>query len=1190
MAIIELGIKSDECSTHVDFKRYTSDLGGNYNPYNQAFFDNPEHMASIESRDQITSIPSPYARMHVTELAFREYNCGAGVVSDDELHSRVMSADYRKAVSHCLDIYELLYNSDKINLKDKGFTLHKIDLISTKSTVQEVKKLFVSGGKQTPLYYYIKTLDLFRESYRKVIEERKQTASGFIKYNFDFSSLYILKYKGKTIAATSPFTGFYAKADCDLRNSLGANNYESVITVNGHNLLTNNEKDWQGIAQRSNDFKEFMFLLLRDTGLQYIFKELFEAIKNSFEDKGASLENEKFDKRPEYGKFNVSENPLQLIVTNRGDVNLRQDGIDCSYLKYMLYLTPPVELTISEEEYAVDIAQRRFPKDGAVCQWIGVNDLLSDAIFVLNYEINDNYITIPYKDMVKDEQMKYRCLLPVKRLALEYFSIEELVNRIFITKRRDNVFVVEFRLPLKNGGETVLRKEYRVGDDAKYPNGVVIGGDCMNPFALGIYPFIKSNEYKNIYKILFYNSFEQDYQLKFYHKNGNNVIEYLQTERIVNKTNDIKNEELPVNCEYHHISAKEGLEFMEVCLNEKLTSIIVPKLRTPKSVPGRTDVAIDLGTSNTYIAYSFRPDGASTKSLNIRELNTHHGVPGAEWNELTFMNKKCEVSDDPNAPEKNREDLYLRTSDLNKTPSAEWLPTQLLEFIPSRIDPTLKDSYRFPIPTVMNFLRRDKERRPINRNDKIIPLLHTAIPFAYYENGIRQGEQPEYYDAINDGSRFKWFGKMVKGDYKEDPLLKECFKSFMAELLFIVRCHLLSNGYPLSECHIIWSYPLSFADVLISDYKSEWESAYKKYIYNDHEDITEYVKYTNESRTPIYECMTDPTSANHLTLLLDIGGGSTDVIGYKNQKPVFISSFSFAGNSLYLGGELNSPDNNPEDNSYLIKYIKEDSLFSNTNRDSSFRNVKIGLDRPIGEIMNYGFAKSPDSFSKIFMNNQSPKYMLLFHNAAIIYHVAQLCKAKSPNEVPVSIFLTGNGSKLFALNSDKNNMIRSIFKYVYEMDEEKGSLSMLAAEKVDNIDLPSQKNPKAATAWGALKGIYSQTLATNDESHACQVIPLGDKGTVFDADPHINGANIGENYDIKSAVKPNVEAFIDMFYSIIYKIPKPDISKDMLISALDFIKDNDRICVPANGVISQSLFFQYISLIMERLSIKIARS
>ena len=128
------------------------------NPYSSAYFDDPKHMSVCKDIGRITSIPSPYARMHITDLAFKEANCGSATMSKGLMQRRALSADYNRAMSHCLDIYELLFNADRINMQELGITLHKLDLVSTHSTLPAVQALFEDQfGKPTRLKSYIQT-------------------------------------------------------------------------------------------------------------------------------------------------------------------------------------------------------------------------------------------------------------------------------------------------------------------------------------------------------------------------------------------------------------------------------------------------------------------------------------------------------------------------------------------------------------------------------------------------------------------------------------------------------------------------------------------------------------------------------------------------------------------------------------------------------------------------------------------------------------------------------------------------------------------------------------------------------------------------------------------------------------------------------------------------------------------------
>ena len=1162
MENLEFGMKAEiiGSATVSDFVEYKATDGGNYNPYNKAYFNDPTHMSVCNDKGRITSIPSPYARMHITDLAFQEYNCGVGVMSASKKARRTMSSDYLRAMSHCLDIFELLYHADEFDLKEKGITLQKLDLVSTHSLNQDVLNiLYDEDGQLTDIGRYIATLDLFRDEYKKVIRNK-----GVGNYSFDFTSLYIFKYRGKTFASTSPFTGFSAKSDCNLD---AAN-----IVINKRKLLSEDPKTWCGVDERDIEFKTFLYLLLKDTGLKDIFVNLFNSLNNTFDPNiKVKIDGTQFNENVEYRKFNIGQSLLQQVVGQ--DLFIRPDGLDCSYLKYLLYLENPVDLTIHQSDYDIRLDERRFPSQGGdITRWVGVNDILADALFVLTYEINDNYIVVPYIDKVVDDREKRRCLLPIKRLALEFFKIDELVSNMTIVRREEHIFTVALTVNLANGGTVVLRREYHT-NGSQFPNGIVVSGETMKPFAFGIYPFVKSNVNQNIYKVLFYNSFESDYNIKFYKRNrGGQVQELLETECKCNKTNDIdtNQDELPVNCEYHHLETREGLDFAELTVQDKGTSLIIPKMREDvHDLPGTVNVAIDLGTSNTYVAYTYQPIGDENDLPEIEQICTNHGL----WNELTFMNKKCEKEDDPNAPEKNREDLYLQTSDRQGAkPSDEWLDSQLCEFIPSRIDPNMGDeSYCFPIPSVINFLRKDAKRESIDYNEDFIPLLHCAIPFAYYERGTRLGQQKNYYDLIRDGSKFKWFyRKNSDGDFETDRFAKACFKAFVTELLFIVRCHLICKGYSLKDTHILWSYPLSFSPELVRDYKTTWNEAYKKIINPDIQQakISEYVKYTNESRSPIFECLTNPATVDHLTLLVDIGGGSTDIIGYQARKPLFISSFGFAGNSLYLDGGLNTVEPNAMKETILSHFVAKQEIFKQ--EPATAKTKKISKDDPISTIMNYGFTKDSENFKKIF-DNPGPRFLLLIHNAAIIYHMAQLCKIKSPEEAPVQVFLTGNGSKLFEMNSRYKTMITDIFKFIYG-----------TVEGFEDFKIRKPENPKAATVHGALKGFCKKQLATNEDSYDKQIVMLGDDKTVYAVHEEEGGATIDKG-DYKNAVKENVKNFVEMFYNMIYTTASPVLTKNDVLKAVDYVENDSHLKIN-DSKLSDSLFFQYIALLMQKLS------
>lgn len=252
---------------------------------------------------KLANIPSPYAQMH-TEFAFYEYNCnGPDSLSDD----------YRKAISNCLDIFELIYHSHDLDLREKGITLQRIKLYTGKENE------LIDLNAKTKVY--LEALELYRKQYRCLIDWMVRADN--ISYHFDFKSLYVLKYKGKVFAAASPFTGFFTKSDCDL------NDADIRIENNSRRLLSGYNRDWCLFEGRDSDFIIFMYSLLVKTNLQYVFEDMFEALKRQVaridKDYGIKFGGDYFDQT--YPQFNIDK-----------DLPIDTDNVDFTNLKYILYL------------------------------------------------------------------------------------------------------------------------------------------------------------------------------------------------------------------------------------------------------------------------------------------------------------------------------------------------------------------------------------------------------------------------------------------------------------------------------------------------------------------------------------------------------------------------------------------------------------------------------------------------------------------------------------------------------------------------------------------------------------------------------------------------------------------------------------------------------------------------------------
>lgn len=1160
----------------------------NPNPYGGTFFDEITNMprANKEAERRITSVPSPYARMHLTDLAFEE-------LATHKLDITDISNDYIKAMSHCLDMFELFFRFDQLDLLEKGITIERVELISTKLGDTTKWASFLSQNKN--VRNYIETLDLFRLQYLDVI--KKANAANF---KFGFTDLYIFKDpNGRSFGSTSPFTGFFTSATCKL-DDLDISVFDGVYS---HKFLTANPLDWKMLNQRTADFQDFMYVLLnpeqKHGGLGNVFHNLFKVVEMTVGNRKTELQNRNFSEQ--YPKFNFTQEPLPRIKTpDNRKYYLRSSDMDRSYLKYLLFFNQetPINFAIDKSLYNIPIAERKFP-DGSEYNipWLGVNDLLSDALFVLPYDISDDYVGVNYVDDESKETLR-RCLLPIKADKLWLFPdlLKNANDRISIRKYKDGHYTVSLKVDILTDTEEhttmVIRREYKP-KSYDYQNAIkgrVYEACELDNFAFGIYPFVKSTSEINIYKVLFYNQLKgkisnKTLSLSFYREDVKAAEKYVPymfdetTRSVMNYTSEYDERSQSINNVYYNVEHNKpgsGIDFVELSivdedstkdpnLRMKGTALIAPLLPTKSSsvVGGTADptlVAIDLGTSNTYIAYKHANE-------DISEIDMVHDGKA----ELRFMQKA--VSTPFNLDDRYLHDLCIQPSQQackgmeGEQQKSLWLKnvsTQLCEFIPTRIrknEPqNLNSSFTFPIPTLISPLKlnasNDINGLDIRQNK---PLVHSTIPFAYYEIGKRSFDAPR--------GDFKWFVDLNKGMINDSN--KDALTLFVSELLFIVRSHMLYKGYDLQKCKIIWTYPLAFNDTLKAYTETVWQEQYLRYFRNDaqqylaqpqaYPDINEFVKNTNESLSPFYYCMAKHCAQNAYQLLIDIGGGSSDVMGFEAGTPKFISSFNFAGNDLYMYKSQTQAN-------IIRKCINMvcDKLEGSMRRSDFTDTIRIGNSENLSSLMNYGFQKFPADFNLIWINPKL-RFMLKFHTAAILYQTAQLCKAKK-DEIPAYIHMTGNGSKLFRIlqDSERKKLVNGIFSAVFDNPNV-------------NIQISDVSNPKFAAAQGCLYG-YDTIMNTVDDVQSKSFVALGD-GKLFTLQD--NKKLSADAAELKASVRENVVSFVNLFYDL-HSGEHLSVNKEFVLNHLTLDTDKDPNINLTEDL--RNLFFEYINGLMVGIS------
>lgn len=160
-------------------------------PYNSTARDTIDDPDGASARNEITSIPSPFARIDLVKTAFKEV-CKRATKNIKELDG---STIFHKMVSDSLDIGEIFFNIDKFR--------DKIEIIvwDYNASIMALK----SDGNQ--YHYYM------ADAFEKYFLSDART------YNFDrLKNIYLLNYKAgpselNIIGATSPATLFFSSAN-----------------------------------------------------------------------------------------------------------------------------------------------------------------------------------------------------------------------------------------------------------------------------------------------------------------------------------------------------------------------------------------------------------------------------------------------------------------------------------------------------------------------------------------------------------------------------------------------------------------------------------------------------------------------------------------------------------------------------------------------------------------------------------------------------------------------------------------------------------------------------------------------------------------------------------------------------------------------------------------------------------------
>lgn len=870
-----------------------------------------------------------------------------------------------------------------------------------------------------------------------------------VQYNFDnFEKIYIIKFKNKIIGGTSPRTLFFA-----------APNVSAIDIKFGNDTML--DDGLNPLYKRDKEYIKYLYALSKTDNFNTYFREFNSyLIKNWLEIEKSdtafyndlatmvplqylnSLENVVFN--------NNSGQPLEVIK----GIRLKQYVLDPKVIEGKSDFIIKTNKQISGlKPLVLPVSPLNLRYYYTLDEWNPITVVpLEDSrelsqrtlpeqgdqypYLTMNDFFTDSIIKLPYEiDNVKFfTSGKSKYLLPLTKRFFEYFSVEDFKNGNLIKFEERGLGGVEINLniPIKKGTIQYSKIYYPISNSIRDPKkGTII----EKSFAFSIYPFVYCEQADIVYSIgladIMPNKSQKLNLSVFNTKETNANISSNQKER--SESPFITSQTL-VKDRFDAVAIQYG----------NVQNFIIPNWPKLNGHGGDNyEFAIDFGTTNSHIEYKITGQGGE-KAFDITESDE----------QIAFLM--------PNA-----NDASKRNKDIRDILDGESHLKQ--EVISKKFG---KDEVRnAPFRTCII------QNTAVNYNQPTFIFADANAGFDYEKVVIRK-----YLKAFTD---LKWANNGTENNSR--------LSLYIEELLVLCRNKILINNGNLGTVKVTWFYPVSMTSSHLNRLRAVWQKNFQK-VFGVTVPATNLIDFP-ESIAPFYyykaneglKAMAKPSVS------IDIGGGTTDIMIYYDGEPQLISSFRFAGNSIFGDGF----NGNIKENGFVKKYYEEfNEILSQNNLAPELEIFeKIYNDNQSSQdLINFFFSLHENknirdkqlnnlNFSEKLTSDSDFKIIFLLFYAAIIYHIAELMKIKNL-DTPRNIVFSGTGSKtLHILDQDTNRysslkkLFESIFNNVYDVND-------------SNIIVKASPNPKEVTCKG---GFYIGTGLNNINHTDLVKVNVGNK-------------------------------------------------------------------------------------------------
>jgi hypothetical protein len=1068
--------------------QHWEDRGQAYGP---AVIDKIPNPDGDTSRKEPTSIPSPFARIDLVRTAFKF------VVDKNELDGNTI---YHKLISDCFDVGEMFFKIDSLGGKVQIKTWDKeIDLNKLKNSTNQKHRL------------YGETLDLF-------LSQDKEA------YNFDsLNRLFFILYDFQIIGGTSPSTMFFTSA----------NDLSFTKIKFGNDTLF--DSDLKPLYKRDPEFQKYLHLFFKaNPELSYKMRDMAAYLQKNLNllfNTNEVLYNElmQLDGKPtnvllqeldsNYEVLDTGEpgDNLEVIgfwmkkkkMQDRGKVIEQYSDFVINSTKYNRGHKPLVlqnnfaqrlvytdQHVLWNNNWAVpffdpesDLNRRTLPGQLDRYPYVTVSDFLQPKIIRLVYPINsEKYWNGNIRFESGDKNKHF--LLPIAPKFFDYFDTTDLQRRLPDGKPMFEMIVyagsVEaiLRIPIKgNSNYITLKRTYenRGLSSSGEPDLLNNKGYIVeNQFGLTIYPFIKTGDDSNsFYRVMLVDrdiaveTKHYNYELYFYKNTDNELLKY--------NAKKVRSSKVSENVTSNYFILEKEFDYIEVKHNDA-TGLVLPLFSPPKNGTEEFTFAIDFGTTNTHIEYTL-DFGKEPRSRVI--------VPF----EITSSDVQIATLHDPASQETSYE-ISGAIMIFSLIPQ---------EFLPERIG-KLAD-FKFPQRTIIG------HHESVDTSNPTYSLADFNIPFIYEKEPIYRGTKIK--------TNLKWSNYTLNDDDERK------IESFFEELILLIRNKVLLNNGKLKETKLIWFYPSSMVEHRRNKLEATWQKLFSKYISDKFipqkisESIAPFFYFKNKGGIDASDL---PVAA------IDIGGGTSDIVVYKDNKPQILTSFRFAANAIF-GDAYNG---SPERNGFILKYLDKIRKQLNDNELHDLEAVleTINSTQNSEDIAAFLFSiennkmiiekQIPISFNKMLSKDDDLKIVFIVFYSSLIYHLAKLMKANS-YKIPRYITFSGTGSKVLGIADSNSNLLglqnltNIIFQKIFSVTE-------------SNIELVKHDEPKEITCKG---GLHSASDADIDIEKIKSVL-VGVREDILVSNNMITYEEL-KNEDLLSSVISEVNAFVDLLFNIIFE-------------------------------------------------------